>query len=317
MTGGAGFVGANLVRHLVAQDWVTNVVVLDNLATGSERNLAGCPVELVELVEGTVLDPGDLDRALADADAVVHLAARPGVPRSIEDPLASHHTNATGTLMVLEAMRRNGVPHVVMASSSSVYGANTTLPKAEGLIPLPMSPYAVSKLAAENYTVAYGRLFGLAVLPFRFFNVYGPFQAAGHVSAAVIPRFIQAAVGGRPLTIHGDGSQSRDFTYVGTVCDVIGVAVREGRATDGPVNLAFGRRYSLLDVVERLASQLGHELATAHTAARPGDVPHSQADPTRLRSLFPDVVPVGIDEGLARTVAWAREARIHARSHGG
>ena len=150
MTGGAGFVGANLVRHLVAQDWVTNVVVLDNLATGSERNLAGCPVELVELVEGTVLDPGDLDRALADADAVVHLAARPGVPRSIEDPLASHHTNATGTLMVLEAMRRNGVPHVVMASSSSVYGANTTLPKAEGLIPLPMSPYAVSKLAAAR-----------------------------------------------------------------------------------------------------------------------------------------------------------------------
>jgi UDP-glucose 4-epimerase len=310
VTGGAGFIGTNLVRHLLGQGWVARVVVLDDLSSGSARNLAGCAAELVE---GTVLDAGDLDRALAGADAVVHLAARPGVPRSIEEPLASHHANATGTLMVLEAMRRNGVPHLVMASSSSVYGANPTLPKSEGLAPQPMSPYAVSKLAAEHYTLAYGRLFGLAVLPFRFFNVYGPHQAAGHAYAAVVPSFIAAALGGRPLTIHGDGAQTRDFTYVGTVCEVLGAAVREGRATDGPVNLAFGGRYSLLDVVGCLASQLDRELATVHTAARPGDVPHSQADQTRLRALFPDVVPVGLDEGLERTVAWFLEAAADAR----
>jgi UDP-glucose 4-epimerase len=311
VTGGAGFIGTNLVRHLLAQGWVTRVVVLDDLSSGSAQNLAGCAAELVE---GTVLDAGDLDRALAGADAVVHLAARPGVPRSIEEPLASHHANATGTLMLLEAVRRHGVPHVVLASSSSVYGANPTLPKAEGLLPQPMSPYAVAKLAAEHYTLAYGRLFGLAVLPFRFFNVYGPYQAAGHAYAAVIPSFIEAAVAGRPLTIHGDGAQSRDFTYVGTVCEVIGAAVRQRLATDGPVNLAFGGRYSLLDVVERLASHLGRELATAHVASRPGDVPHSQADQARLRSLFPDVAPVGLDEGLAQTIAWALDG---GHPHGG
>jgi UDP-glucose 4-epimerase len=178
------------------------------------------------------------------------------------------------------------------------------LPKSEDLVPRPVSPYAVSKLAAESYAVAYAQVFGLAVLPFRFFNVYGPLQAAGHAYAAVIPAFVDAALSGRPLPVHGDGTQTRDFTYVGTVCDVVAAAVRDQRTSDGPVNLAFGGRHSLIEVVRRLSSQLGRDLDTVHSAPRPGDVAHSQADQTLLRSLFGDVRPIDLDEGLGRTLAW-------------
>src|SRR4051794_9960011 len=179
VTGGAGFVGANLCRALSAAG-VTDVVALDDLSTGFRSNLAGVPAELVE---DTILDPGVLDRTFAGAAAVVHLAARPSVPRSVRDPLASHEANATGTMLVLEAARRAGNPPVVVASSSSVYGANPTLPKTEDLVAMPMSPYAASKLATESYALAHSRSFGLPVLAFRFFNIFGPLQPAGHAYA--------------------------------------------------------------------------------------------------------------------------------------
>ncbi|MFJ9952958.1 NAD-dependent epimerase/dehydratase family protein [Kitasatospora sp. NPDC091207] len=303
VTGGAGFIGANLVRALLARPEVTQVRVVDDLSTGSKANLAGVDAALFE---GSVLDRGLLDEAFAGADAVVHLAALPSVPRSVADPLASHHANATGTLEVLEAARRAGGPYVAAASSSSVYGANRELPKRETMRTAPMSPYAVSKLATESYLAAYHHCYGLGVLPLRFFNVFGPLQPAGHAYAAVVPAFLDAALAGRPVTVHGDGGQSRDFTYVGTVTQVITEAVLRRVVHADPVNLAFGTRTSLLELVTTMESVLGHPVAVAHTEPRPGDVRDSQADNARLRGLFPDIRPVPLREGLERTAEWFR-----------
>ncbi|MFD5087776.1 NAD-dependent epimerase/dehydratase family protein [Kitasatospora sp. NPDC058406] len=303
VTGGAGFIGANLVRALLDRPEVSQVRVVDDLSTGHKGNLAGTGALLFE---GTVLDRALLDEALAGADAVVHLAALPSVPRSVADPLASHHANATGTLEVLEAARRAGGPYVAAASSSSVYGANRELPKRETMRTAPMSPYAVSKLATEAYLAAYHHCYGLGVLPLRFFNVFGPLQPAGHAYAAVVPAFLDAALAGRPLTVHGDGGQSRDFTYVGTVAQVISDAVVRRVVHADPVNLAFGTRTSLLELVGELESVLGHPVEVAHTEPRAGDVRDSQADNARLRELFPDVRPVPLREGLEQTAAWFR-----------
>jgi UDP-glucose 4-epimerase len=301
VTGGAGFIGANLSRAL-AGDPTCEVVALDDLSTGSRANLAG--VAGVELVEGSILDAALVTKVLAGADAVVHLAARPSVPRSMADPVASHEANATGTVRVLEAARSVGQPLVVVASSSSVYGANPELPRREGAPTDPLSPYAASKVATESYALAYGHAFGLPVLAFRFFNVFGPLQPAGHAYAAVVPAFVAAALAGEPLTVHGDGGQTRDFTYVGTVVAVIAEAVAQGLHHPGPVNLAFGSRVSLLELIARLEAVLGHPLERRHVEPRPGDVRDSQADQTLLRSLFPGVTPVPLDEGLGATVDW-------------
>lgn len=305
VTGGAGFIGANLCRRLAAEGHA--VVALDDLSTGSRDNLRDVDATLVE---GTILDPDALDRAIDGATAVVHLAARPSVPRSIADPMASHLANATGTVEVLEAARREGarnagaLPQVIVASSSSVYGANPTLPKREDLQPMPLSPYAASKLATESYALAYQQSFGLPVLAFRFFNVFGPLQAAGHAYAAVVPAFVDAALAGRPLTVHGDGTQSRDFTYVDTVTETIADAIARRVTSDGPVNLAFGTRVNLLELIGELETILGHPVAVEHVETRAGDVKHSQADSTRLRGLFPDVVPTPLPDALRATVDW-------------
>jgi UDP-glucose 4-epimerase len=301
ITGGAGFIGANVCRALVARGH--EAVALDDLSTGDEGNLAGVGATLVR---GSILEADTLDAVLDGADAVIHLAARPSVPRSIADPMASHRVNATGTMEVLEAVRRAGGPHLVVASSSSVYGANPTLPKSEDLVPMPMSPYAASKLATESYALAHGASFGLGVLAFRFFNVFGPLQPAGHAYAAVVPAFIDAALAGRPLRVHGDGTQTRDFTYVESVAAVLTDAVERRVSSDRPVNLAFGTQVSLLELIARLEALLGHPLAVEHEAPRVGDVPRSQADQSRLRALFPDVVPVDLDTGLRATIAWFR-----------
>jgi UDP-glucose 4-epimerase len=304
VTGGAGFIGANLCRDLVSRPAITEVVAVDDLSTGERTNLDG--VDRVALVEGSILDAALLDRVLTGTDAVVHLAARPSVPRSLTDPMASHLTNATGTMEVLEAARRAGGPQVIVASSSSVYGANPALPKREDMAPQPVSPYAAGKLAAEAATLAYGHSFGLPVLAFRFFNVFGPLQAADHAYAAVVPSFLAAALRDEPIPVHGDGAQTRDFTYVGTVASVLTDAVLRKVTSPGPVNLAFGTRVSLLELIERLEDILGRPLPRLHVEPRAGDVRDSQADTTRLHQLFPDVDPVGLEAGLAATVAWFR-----------
>ncbi|WP_411574213.1 NAD-dependent epimerase/dehydratase family protein [Streptomyces fradiae] len=303
ITGGAGFIGSNLIRTLTRQPDVTELRVVDDLSTGDKRNLNGLDVGFHE---GDVQDAALLDQAFRGADAIVHLAALPSVPRSLRDPVASHHANATGTLQVLEAARRAGGLHVIAASSSSVYGANPHLPKREDLVPAPMSPYAVSKLATEAYLGAYHHSYGLPVLPFRFFNVYGPGQRADHAYAAVIPKWISAVLAGRPVTIHGDGTQTRDFTHVDTVCQVLTDALLRKVVDPRPVNLAFGTRTSLLDLLQEIEAATGRRANREHTAPRTGDVTHSQADSARLGGLFPTVTPVPIQEGTATTVDWHR-----------
>lgn len=300
VTGAAGFIGSHVSRRLCE---LGEVVGIDDLSTGAAHNLDGVPMKLVE---GSILDADALADATAGVDAIVHLAARPSVPRSIDDPVASHEANTVGTLRVLEAARLLDDVQVIVASSSSVYGSNPILPKHEGLATLPVSPYAASKLATEQYTLAWQKSFGLRTLAFRFFNVYGPRQAPGHAYAAVVPAFVHAALSGEAVVVHGDGTQSRDFTYVGTLTDVIVDAIGRGVTHDTPVNLAFGSRTSLLEVLDRLTPMVGHDITREHVATRAGDVPHSQADNSLLRSLFPAVEPVALDDGLQATVEWMR-----------
>ena len=304
ITGGAGFIGANLTARLEADG--IDCVVLDDLSTGFAKNLDGTAAEFVE---GSILDDDILDRVLPGVTAVVHLAARPSVPRSLADPLRTHTVNATGTLTLLEAVRRHDIGQVIAASSSSVYGATPTLPKAEDLPTRPMSPYAASKLAAESYVLAHQAAFGLPALVFRFFNVFGPLQAAGHAYAAVVPTFIDAALSGTAVQVHGDGLQSRDFTYVGSVTRVLADAVTRQVTHTDPVNLAFGSRRTVLDALSGIETLLGTEVARTHTDARPGDVRHSEADTTTLTSLFPDIAPTPFEDGLADTIDWYRRLR--------
>jgi UDP-glucose 4-epimerase len=299
ITGGAGFIGSNLARLALAQGH--EVVVIDDLSTGYEENVQGVDLRFVR---GSILDPQSLADAMTGVDSVVHLAALGSVPRSINDPVATHAANATGTLCVLEAARAVGVEHVVVASSSSVYGLNPALPKSEREWVRPMSPYAVTKLATEQYPLAYQQSYGMKTLAFRFFNVYGPRQMAGHVYAAVIPVFIDALLRQEALPVNGDGSNSRDFTYVGTVCRVLLDTSERQLSHPEPVNLAFGTNTTLLELVAKIESAAGMTAEVLHREPRSGDVKHSQADNAVLRRLFPEIEPVTLEQGLADTVAW-------------
>lgn len=306
ITGGAGFIGSNLAKYINKHSADTEVRVIDDFSTGYETNL---DVADVEIVRASILDYDELVVAANGVDSIVHLAAIPSVPRSIANPVASHAANATGTLNVLEAARQAKVNHVVVASSSSVYGSNPNLPKSEFDWTRPMSPYAVSKAATEGYAIAYQFSYGLKTLAFRFFNVFGPGQAAGHAYAAVIPKFLEAALDGRPVEVHGDGLQSRDFTYVDTVCAVIHSAIKSQTHSLDPVNLAYGTNTTLLSLLEALESQLGMRIDRVHTVPRTGDVRASQADNCRVRELFPHVQPVDLTEGLAATVKWFEQTK--------
>jgi UDP-glucose 4-epimerase len=304
ITGGAGFIGSNLARLALANG--TEVAVLDDLSTGYRENLAGLDVTFTE---ASILDVDAVRESLVGVDSIVHLAALGSVPRSIKDPIATHAANATGTLTVLDEAHRAGIRHLVVSSSSSVYGMNPALPKNEREWVRPMSPYAVTKLATEQYALAYQQSFGMDTLAFRFFNVYGPGQRAGHAYAAVIPIFIDALLAGEPLMINGDGTHSRDFTFVATVCRVL-LAAAERRVTHPePVNLAFGTNTTLRDLTQALGRISRREVRVENREARPGDVKHSQADNTVLRTLFPEVVPVSLEQGLAETLAWFEASR--------
>lgn len=310
VTGGAGFIGSAVCRGLLARPG-TRVTVLDDLSSGRRENVAALAVtasggSTVELVEGSVLDAPLVGRLLADADAVVHLAAIASVQESLDDPRAVYAVNVDGTLTVLEAARAAGGAHVLLASSSSVYGSDPVLPKHEGLRPRTESPYAATKLAAETAALTWQRSFGLPVLAFRFFNVYGPGQRADSAYPAVVPAFLEAAVAGRPLTVYGTGEQSRDFTFVDSVGSVIADAVHRRVTSDEPVDLGFGVRTTLLELIAAIEAELGHPLEVRHEPARTGDVLHSQAQGAALAALFPSAADAPLAEGLRATIAWLR-----------
>lgn len=301
VTGGAGFIGSNLARYLLQHEPSASITVIDDLSTGREENIEGLDVEFIR---SSILDYDVLKGVATGVDSIVHLGAIPSVPRSIAAPRASHEANSTGTLNVLEAARESGVEHVIVASSSSVYGSNPNLPKSEFDWTRPMSPYAVSKAATEGYAIAYQFSYGIKTLAFRFFNVFGPGQAADHAYAAVIPKFLDAAMNGKPVEVHGDGLQSRDFTYVDTVCAVITRAIMNRTHSLDPVNLAYGTNHSLLSLLNEMEKQLGHEIERQHTDPRTGDVRASQANNERVRQLFPEIQPVSLTDGLAATIEW-------------
>ncbi len=286
--------------------------VLDNFATGRRENLEQV-LDDVELIEGDLQSYERVHNAVRGCELAFHLGALPSVPRSIQDPLTSNATNVVGTLNVLLAARDEGVRRVVYASSSSLYGASTELPKREDMHPLPIAPYAVSKLAAEGYCRAFHEVYGLETVALRYFNVFGPGQDPQSQYAAVIPNFITAALEGRRPVVHGDGEQSRDFTYVDNALDANLLAASAEGAAGHAFNIACGERTSLNEIVARIAALSGREVEAVHTDPRPGDVRHSLADIAKAREILGYEPAVDFEEGLRRTFVayeelWQRDA---------
>ncbi len=305
ITGGAGFVGSHLVRRMLQDGW--DVVVLDDLSTGRRSNLDAVADD-VRFVQADVASLDDVRRAADGCEIVLHQAALPSVPRSIADPVASHAANATGTLNVLVAAREAGVRRVVVASSSSVYGSVPDLPKRETMPTLPLSPYAVSKLAAESYCRAWHDLYGVETVALRYFNVFGPRQDPHSEYAAVVPRFIAAYRAGEPPVIFGDGEQSRDFTYVANVVDANVAALASAAAPGNVYNIACGRSVTLNELAGELRTQMGATAPAVHAAPRPGEVRHSLADIAQAQADLGYAPRIGLAEGLRATIdAFASE----------
>lgn len=300
VTGGAGFIGSNLVARLIAEDH--KVVVVDDLSTGLLSNVNDQNCEFRKL---SITDFGQLNSVIKDCETIFHLGARGSVPRSIKNPVATHAVNATGTLNVLEVARESGA-HVIFSSSSSVYGRNMMLPKDESMWLGPMTPYAASKLAAEGYVQAYASTYKVPTTLLRFFNVFGPRQRPDHEYAAVLPKWIWLAMHSKPIQVFGDGTASRDFTYVDTVLDVAMTAMKRKTVSDGAINLAYGNRISLNETIA-LLKQHFPDLQVNYTGDRPGDVKDSQNSPELLKKLFPAVQPKAFDAALSETVTWLKE----------
>jgi UDP-glucose 4-epimerase len=306
VTGGAGFIGSNLVRELLERGF--EVRVLDDLSTGRRENLDDVAAD-VELRTGDLRDPGAVRDAVDGVDRIFHQGAIPSVIRSIQDPVASHEANATGTLNVLVAARDAGVDRVVYASSSSVYGDAPSLPVVETTPPHPISPYGVSKLAGERYLGAFHASFGMATVSLRYFNVFGPRQDPGSEYAAVVPRFVTATLGGRPARIYGDGEQSRDFTFVG---DVVAANLLAADAPEDAWGMAFNVAYNDRHSVNELLAAIqalvpGEHPAPEHLPPRAGEIMHSQAETALAETLLGYRPKHTFDEGVALTVEWFSE----------
>jgi nucleoside-diphosphate-sugar epimerase len=299
VTGGSGFIGSHLADRLIVAGH--EVRVLDNFATGRRENLAHRSGEF-ELIEGDLQSYERVHTAVRDCEVVFHQGALPSVPRSVQDPLTSNATNVVGTLNVLLAARDAGVRRVVFASSSSVYGKSPTLPKREDMRPLPISPYAVAKLACEGYCRSFSDVYGLETVALRYFNVFGPRQDPLSQYSAVIPRFITALRNGVAPTIFGDGEQSRDFTYVDNVVDANLLAADSANGVGEVFNIACGDRISLNRLVGHLRDMLGTDVEPAHADPRPGDIAHSHADIGRAAEVLGYRLNVGFEDGLRRTI---------------
>lgn len=299
ITGGAGFIGSNLADSLIKKNF--DVTIIDDLSTGLLVNIDRKKCDFREF---SINDATKLKKALKGVEIIFHLGARGSVPRSIKNPVATHDVNATGTLNVLEAARESG-SHVIFSSSSSVYGRNMQLPKEEKMWLGPITPYAASKLSAESYVESYGASYELPVTILRFFNVFGPRQRPDHEYAAVIPKWIWLAMQGKAVELYGDGTQSRDFTYVKTVVDIAISAMEYKVTTLGAVNLAYGNRIFLTEVIGILREEFP-DLKVNSLPIRKGDVKESQNSPELLKSLFPNVTPYQFKDALKETIDWLR-----------
>ena len=307
VTGGAGFIGSNLVRALVHAG--ERVRVVDNLATGFWENLDAVRGQRqLECITADIRDAAAMSRACSGVEVVFHQAALGSVPRSLDDPVESDAANTGGTVTVLNAARHAGVRRVIFAASSSAYGDTLELPKRETMPGNPLSPYAVSKCAAEQYLRVFAALWGIETLSLRYFNVFGPNQRPDGAYAAAIPRFVWAALLGKPVTIYGDGATTRDFCYVETAVQANLQAATASRAFHGEVaNIATGRQVSLNDLVAEIGRALQRKLQVEHTDPRPGDVRHSLADVGRAAELFQYEPQVRWEDGLPPTVEFLRE----------
>jgi UDP-glucose 4-epimerase len=305
VTGGAGFIGSHVVERLLRDGH--RVRVLDNFSAGSRENLAFATADSrLEIIVGDLRDLPAMTEAARGVEVIFHQAAMRSVPRSVDDPLGANENNVTGTLNLLMAAREAAVRRVVYASSSSIYGDRPDLPKREDQPPAPISPYAVSKLAGELYCAAWSRLYGLETVGLRYFNVFGTRQDPESQYAAVIPRFITWALRGEPLEIHGDGTQSRDFTHIDNVVEANLLAASAAGVAGETFNVGCGSRVSLLEIIGFLEGILGRKLERRHTPLRQGDVPHTLADIGKAKRLLGYAPLVEFGEGLRRTVEYFR-----------
>jgi nucleoside-diphosphate-sugar epimerase len=304
VTGGGGFIGSHTVEALLRTGRY-DVRVLDNFATGHRANLVHL-IDDLHLVEGDVRDMETVEEAVAGVESIVHLAALPSVPRSVKAPITSNDVNAGGTLKLLSAAHRAGVERVILASSSSVYGANASLPKREEMLPAPVSPYAASKLAAEHYVGVFARTYGMSTLSIRYFNVFGPRQDPASQYSGVVAKFMNAALRGETCTVFGDGSQSRDFTYVDNVVAANLAAIRADDLHGQAVNVACGVASTVNDLLAAIGAGIGSPVSTQFAPPRTADVPHSLADITAAGTLLHFEPLVTFQEGVNRTLAWYR-----------
>jgi len=304
VTGGGGFIGSHIVEELLRRN--QTVRVIDNFSTGKRENVE--PFEgTAEIIEADIAEGQNLPRFLEGADYVIHQAAIPSVPKSILDPVKSHHANVNGTLQVLNASREANVKRVVYASSSSVYGDSPTLPKHEGMMPNPLSPYGAQKLFAEIYCQVFSRAYGLETVSLRYFNVFGPRQDSTSQYSGVLALFIAAVLQNKRPTIYGDGLQSRDFTYVQNVVEANLQACTVPVVAGQVFNVACGDRITVNSMLHQINKITGKDIAPIYADSRPGDIKHSQADITRAREHLGYQPKVSFEEGLRNTIEWYRK----------
>jgi len=304
VTGGAGFIGSHLTERLVQLGHT--VRVLDDFSTGRRENLAGLERQ-VELIAGDIRDPQTVRQAVAGVEAVLHLAARASVPRSVEHPREANDVNVNGTLNLLLAARDTGVRRFIYSASSSAYGDSPALPKAETMPPRPLSPYAASKLAGEHYCACFAAVYGLETISLRYFNVFGPRQDPHSPYAAVIPAFVSRMLRGQKPIVFGDGEQSRDFCYIENVVRANLLALAAPRLAGEVVNIACGERVTLNQIIRLINQHLGTDIQPEYQAPRPGDVRHSLASLEQARRVLGYQPQVFFADGLARSIAWYRQ----------
>ena len=304
VTGGAGFIGSHIVEELLLRN--EKVAIIDNFSTGKRDNVK--PFEgTAEIIDTDLANAKNLAQIIKGADYVIHQAAIPSVPKSIIDPVKSHHANVNGTLQLLVACREAGVKRVVYASSSSLYGDSPTLPKHEGMMPNPLSPYGAQKLFAEMYCQVFTKAYGLETVSLRYFNVFGPRQDATSQYSGVLALFIPAVLQGRRPTIYGDGEQSRDFTYVKNVVEANLLACKAPGVGGQVFNVACGDRITVNSMLQQINKITGKDISPVYAEARAGDIKHSQADVRLAKERIGYHAKVSFEEGLRNTIDWYRD----------